>query len=118
MDQILSHQHTRKLSKNLTCQFRGRTYQITDHGNGYRLRGAAITVCAAFDGSITVRREGQLLPHRLLIGGQPPIPLDDDKAIQDRINQAKEEQQTRRTHKPPTNHRWRKRYKPASTVAS
>lgn len=118
LDQILSHQHARKLSKNLTCQFQGRQYQITDHGNGHRLRGAAVTVCAAFDGAITLLREGRVLPHRLLAGGETPIPLDDEKTVQDRVSQAKGEQQTRKAHKPAADHPWRKRYKPAPAAPS
>lgn len=112
LDLILSRHHTRKLSKNLTCQFEGREYQVTGHGNGYRLRGAAVTVCASFDGRITLLRDGKVLPHRLLASGEPPIPLDDEKTVTDRVSQAKAEQQTRPPHKPAADHPWRKRQKP------
>lgn len=43
LDQILSLHHTRILSKNLTCQFKRRQYQLQGYGHGYRLRGAHVT---------------------------------------------------------------------------
>ena len=103
---------TRKLSKNLTCQFEGREYQVTGHGNGYRLRGATVTVCAAFDGRITLLHDGQALAHRTLAEGEPPIPLDDEKTVADRVSQAKAEQQSRKACKPSPDHPWRKGFKP------
>ena len=56
---ILCPQHTRTLSKNLTCQFQNREYQIQTQGPGYALRKAAITVCVAFDGTITLLYKGR-----------------------------------------------------------
>lgn len=116
LDQILSRQYTRKLSKNLTCQFEGRECQVTGHGNGYRLRGATVTVCAAFDGRITLLRDGHILAHRTLAEGEAPIPRDDEKTIADRVSQAKAEQQSRKTHKPSSDHPWRKGFKPTPTT--
>ena len=45
LDLILSEHHGRKLTKNLTLRFECREYQVTGRGQGYRLRGAAVTVC-------------------------------------------------------------------------
>ena len=43
---ITCTQHTRKLSKSLSCQYSGQQYLIqTGASAGYHLRGAAITVC-------------------------------------------------------------------------
>jgi hypothetical protein len=41
---IFSLHHARRLSKNLTCQFNNREYQVTGQGQGYRLRGAGVTL--------------------------------------------------------------------------
>jgi len=110
-DRILSRHHTRKLSKNLTCQFQGRQYQITGHGNGYRLRGATITVCEGFDGEVTLLQKDRVLPHRVLAEGEAPIPVDDEKSLEARVNQAQAQQDKRRNHKPALDHPWRKRFK-------
>ena len=50
---ILSLHHQRKLSKNLTIQFRNTEYQLTGDGKGFSLRGATITICQDFNGSVT-----------------------------------------------------------------
>ncbi len=48
----LCQQHTRILSKNLSLKFNNTEYQIQNYDKGYRLRGAAVTVCEATDGKI------------------------------------------------------------------
>ena len=62
LDLILCEQRARKLTKNLAIGFEGRLYQVTGCGEGYRLRGAAVTVCTGFDGAVTVLRDGRQLP--------------------------------------------------------
>jgi len=76
---ILCQHHTRKLSKNLSLQFKNREYQLQNQGKGYRLRGATLTVCESFDGSITLLHKGHAMVYRLLAEGEPPVPLDDEK---------------------------------------
>ena len=100
------HAH-RKLSKNLTLQYKNREYQLTGQGKGYRLRGAQITVCEAFDGSVTLLYQGRALPYRILNEGEPPIPLDDEKSIHATVGKAKTIQLNRRAHRPAPDHPWR-----------
>ena len=61
---ILSLHTARKLSRNLTCRYRSREYQIQGQGHGYRLRGSTVTVCESFDGpiSLLVPRQDPRLP--------------------------------------------------------
>lgn len=110
LELIFSIHHTRKLSKNLTCQFHNREYQITGQGKGYRLRGTLVTLCEAFDGSITVLSNGQTLSYRLLEQGQPPIPIEDEKSVHARIDQIKQQQATKPAYKPPPDHPWKRAY--------
>ena len=79
----------RKLSKNLTLQYKNRECQLTGQGKGYRLRGAKVTVCETFDSSVTLFYKGRVLPYRILSEGEPPIPLDDEKSIHATVEQAK-----------------------------
>jgi transposase len=109
LDLILSLQETRKLSKNLTLQYQNREYQLTGQGQGYRLRGALITVSETFDGSVTLLHQGQILPYRRLSQGAPPIPLDDEKSVQATVDQAKTAQLARPTFKPAPDHPWKRR---------
>ena len=56
---IISLHHQRKLSKNLTIQFRHTEYQLTGYGKGFSLRGATITICQDFNGSVTEATQRQ-----------------------------------------------------------
>ena len=106
---ILCLHHHRKLSKNLCFQFKNREYQLTGQGQGYRLRGATLTVCQAFDDTVTVLHQGHALPYRLLTEGEPPTPLDDEKSIHLSIEQAKTKQNARPAYKPAPDHPWKRK---------
>jgi hypothetical protein len=108
LDLILSLHATRKLSKNLTFQFKNREYQLTGQGKGYRLRGAQVTLCEAFDGTVTVLHKGRSLAYRVLSEGEPPIPLDDEKSLHQTVDNAKARQQAAPTRKPAPDHPWRR----------
>jgi len=108
LDLILCLHHTRTLSKNLTFQFKNREYQLHGQVKGYRLRKATVTVCEAFDGSVTILHEGRSLPYRLLAQGEPPIPLDDEKSLHHTVTRAKAKQIANPAYKPAPDHPWRK----------
>ena len=65
LDLILCRQETRKLSKNLTFQFQRREHQLTGQGKGRRLRGAAVTVCQGFDGTVSGLHQGRKMAFRV-----------------------------------------------------
>jgi transposase len=106
LELILCRQHRRKLSKNLTCRFQNIEYQLQNYGNGYRLRGATITVCQAFDGSITLLHEGKTLTYRTLQTGEKPIPIVDEKSVHEHVEMALRKQKSQ--YKPAVDHPWRK----------
>lgn len=115
---ILCRPHPRKLSKNLTLQFQNREYPLQGYGRGYRLRGATVTVCAAFDGTITLLYQGRTLTYRLLVEGSPPIPLDDAKSLHRTVDQAQAKQATHPVWKPAPDHPWKRTRKPTSPPPS
>ena len=47
----------------LPVQYKNREYQLTGQGKGYRLRGAQVTVCEAFDGSVALLSTRVVLSH-------------------------------------------------------
>ncbi len=108
LDLILCEQHPRKLTKGLTVSFEGRTYQVTGHGRGHRLRGAAVTVCKGHDGAVTVLRDGRELPVRPLGEGGEPPPVEGGKTVRSRVDLAKAAQRSRRGWKPAPDHPWRR----------
>ena len=77
---------------------------LTGQDKGYRLRGAQVTVCEAFDDTVTVLYKGQTLSHRVLSEGEPPIPLDDEKSLQQTVDNAKTRQQAAPKRKPDPDH--------------
>ena len=105
---IGSLHHSRTLSKNLTCQFHNREIQVQTDGPGYTLRRAVITVCEAFDGTLTLLYKGQSLKYRVLAEGEPPIPLADEKRVAEGVTQARANQGRRTPWKPPPDHPWRR----------
>ena len=118
LDLILCEQHERKLTKNLSISFEGDTYQVTGHGRGYRLRGAAVTVCKGWDGAVTVLREGRELPVRLLVEGGTVLPVEDGKSVRSRVDRAKARQRSRPDWKPPPDHPWRRPLKTGAEAAA
>ena len=95
-----------KLSRNLTCRYRSREYQIQGQGRGYRLRGSTVTVCESFDGPISLLCQGKTLDYRVLAQGQPPIPTDDEKSLCRTVDKARSLQRKRPRYKPSPDHPW------------
>ena len=103
---ILSLHTARKLSRNLTCRYRSREYQIQGQGHGYRLRGSTVTVCESFDGPISLLCQGKTLDYRVLAQGQTPIPTDDEKSLCRTVDKARSLQRKRPRYKPSPDHPW------------
>lgn len=112
LDLILSLHSTRKLSRNLTLQYRNREYQVLGQGKGYRLRSHPVTVCEDFDGRVTLLCQGKTLDCRVLAEGPAPIPVDDEKSLHRTVDAARAQQRQRPRYKPSPDHpwnRWRRR---------
>jgi len=108
--------HTRKLTKNLSLQYNNTEYQLQGYGKGYRLRGATVTLCEAFDGRVTLLHKGHSLAFRILQQGESPIPLADEKSLHAQVDQAKERQQQKPNWKPAADHPWRHSQIGASSI--
>lgn len=104
---ILSLHHDRKLSKNLTFQFKNKEYQLVGYGNGYRLRQATVRICEHFNGEITLLHQGKPLTFRVLDQGEKPAMIADDKTLNPLIDEAKIKQNSRQNWKPKIDHPWR-----------
>lgn len=105
---ILSKHYTRTLSKNLTCQLNHHEYQIINKGNGYRLQGHQVTLCQAFNGKTTILHKGAILEHRVFQPHHQPIPIKDEKSVQDTVERIKSQQKARPIRRPAKDHPWRK----------
>ena len=108
LDLILCEQHRRKLTKELTIQFECQRYQVTGEGKGYRLRGAEVTVCQAFDGSVRVLLEGRELSVKRLCEDEMAALEADAKTVRGRVEWIKAAQLRRPAWKPAPDHPWRR----------
>jgi hypothetical protein len=105
---IFSVHHTRKLSKNLTLQYKNKQYQVQGEGQGYRLRQANVTVCEAFDGAVALLYKNRVLAYKIVAVGEKAIPLADEKTINHQVDQAIRRQSSNVVWKPAPDHPWRR----------
>lgn len=106
LNYILCYQSRRVLSKNLTFQYKTSAYQIRSEGQGYRLRHAIVTVCENFNGEITVLYESRPLGYEKYVDGPEPIPLDDEKSVHERVDNARYNLRSKYYVKPAADHPW------------
>lgn len=106
LNYILCYQSRRVLSKNLTFQYKTSAYQIRSEGQGYRLRHAIVTVCENFNGEITVLHESRPLGYEKYVDGPVPIPLDDEKSVHERVDNARYDLRSKYYVKPAADHPW------------
>jgi len=105
---IFTRHYQRRLSKNLGIRFQNTEYQLTEIGQGHRLRGARVTVCEAFDGMVTLLKAGRVLLHRVLSAGEPPTPIETGKSVQRVVERAILKQAGQAPFKPAPDHPWRR----------
>ena len=84
-DFILSRHYERKLSKTLTIQYENKHFQINEHGKGYRLRHATVTVCEDANHEITIHYKDRQLNYTVF-----------DKQMQHSVIQSAKEIETPR----------------------
>lgn len=106
LNYILCYQSRRVLSKNLTFQYKTSAYQIRSEGQGYRLRHAIVTVCENFNGEITVLYESRPLGYEKYVDGPEPIPLDDEKSVHERVDNARFDLRSKYYVKPAADYPW------------
>ncbi len=116
LSRMFCRRETRTLSKNLTCQFDNIEYQIVGRGKGHRLRGKTITVCRAFDGSITLLHNERELSYQVFASGELPAVLADHKTVNAKVDQVKR-QQAGKPYKPSSSHPWNQAARIAAMAA-
>ena len=99
LDQILTWQETRILSKNLTIQFRNTVYQIQTKRPTYALRHAPVTVCLDAQENLSILYKGKPLNHTIFHKQAKQSEIVDPKQLNALV---------RKPHKPAPDHPWRK----------
>ena len=114
---ILSIHSRRKMSKNLTLQYRNTLYQVKIKGIGYAMRGAGVTVCQDFNGNVALLYKGKRLAYSTYKLGEIPPAIADEKTLNRHVDQAIQAQQKQTRWKPAPDHPWR-RYPSKQTTLS
>ncbi len=101
LDQILTWQETRTLSKNLTIQFRKIVYQIQTQRPTYALRKATVTVCLNAEKEITIHYKDKKLDYTVFKKQAKQSEVLTSKEIPLKLNKI------RKPCKPAPDHPWR-----------
>ena len=108
LDQILSEQHTRVLSKQLTLSYQNRIYQIKTDRPTYAMRHAPVVVRKGENDQVTIEYKGKQLEYMVLTQ-QPKAEIVDSKQLNLVVNHIRQERihHSEKAHTPKQNHPWR-----------
>ena len=102
LGRIFTWQETRKLTKNLTLQFRNTVYQIQTKRPTYALQHASVTVCLDAENNIKILYKGKPLDYTIFHQQAKQAEVVESKHIDLALrNQS-------HAHIPAPNHPWRK----------
>lgn len=108
LDRILSEQHTRILSKQLTLSYENRIYQIKTDRPTYAMRHAPVLVRKDQEGKVTIEYKGKRLEY-LIVSQQPKAEIVDSKHVNLAVDRIRQERisHVEKIRIPKTNHPWR-----------
>ena len=102
LDQILTWQETRVISKNLSIQFQNVVYQIQTERPTYALRKAKVTVCLDANGKVTILYMGKELDYKIFKKQTKQSQILSSKDVDRKVDKV------RKQYKPASDHPWRK----------
>lgn len=109
LKRILAFQNTRILSKNLTCQFENKLYQIKTKRPTYAMRHAQVLIIKDLKGQITIEYKGRKLNYATL-KRQPKAKIVDTKQLNHVVDKIKAKESKKIPWKPAINHPWRRSF--------
>ena len=101
LDQILTWQETRIISKNLSIQFKNVVYQIQTNRPTYALRKAKVTVCLKADSEVAILYKGKELAYTIFKKQAKQSEVLSSKDIDRKVDKV------RKQYKPAADHPWR-----------
>jgi hypothetical protein len=99
LEYVFTLQTIRTVSKNLTVQYKNKTYAIKVPGKGYRLRQARVTVCEAQSGEITLLHKNRSLSYEVYDKNQHYSEPVTAKELPMKLKEIK-------VHRPSRDHAW------------
>lgn len=112
LKKVFTIQHARILSKNLTCQYKNKFFQIQTKRPSYAMRHAPVLIREDLKGKVSIEYKDRLLKYTTL-KTQPKSTITDSKQLNPTVNRLKQKQTPLLAVKktswvPPVNHPWRK----------
>ena len=95
LDLIFAAHDTRKISKNLEIQYNNTIYQIQTERLSLTMRGAQITVCEEFNGSVTLLYKGKEMKYKTYQRAKKQLTSQDAKTVNKELDGMIEEQNER-----------------------
>ena len=102
LDQILTWQETRTISKNLSVQFKNVVYQIQTDRPTYALRKAKVRLCLDADGKVTILYKRKELAYTIFKKQAKQAEVLSSKEVDRKVDKVRKE------YKPAPDHPWRK----------
>jgi len=102
LDQTLTWQETRIISKSLSIQFKNLVYQIQTERPTYALRKAKVTICLDADGTVTILYKNKELAYSIFKKQAKQAEVLSSKDVDRKVDKV------RKQHKPAPDHPWRK----------
>jgi hypothetical protein len=106
LHRILSVHTPRRLSSNLSCQYKGLLYQVQGSSKGLAMRGADVTVVTHPGSETEIVWQGRVLSHTCSSKAVRQGEAVDGKEVNSKVALALN---TRRTPPPPIGHPWKQR---------
>ncbi|HIE87922.1 MAG TPA: ISNCY family transposase [Gammaproteobacteria bacterium] len=104
LDLMMSFQSQRKISKNLEVRYNNQVYQLAAVERRRRLTGTQATICEHYDGRVNILANGEQMTYKVFKRGEQPKPVEDEKTLNHRVDQAVQQQ----SPKPKATHPWKK----------
>ena len=101
LDQVLTWQETRIISKNLSVQFKNVVYQIQTDRPTYALRKAKVIVCLKADRNVTILYKGKELAYTIFKKQAKQSEILSSKDLDRKVDKV------RKQYKPAADHPWR-----------
>jgi hypothetical protein len=105
LENIFVLKYKRILSKNLTCQFENKSYQVKTKRPAYAMRHAPILVIKDLEGRITLNYKGKKLNYKIF-KKQPKARIASSKTLNKTLDKIKTKK-TKSLWRPAADHPWR-----------
>jgi len=108
LDLIFSHQHERRLSKNLELSYHNVIYQVKPRGKGYNMRHATVKVCENKKKEVKLLYKNKFLTYKTIDKKNQRGKAVSAKEVNQELEKRYQGRLSSKGHKPKADHPWRR----------